>query len=68
MCRWRAQSAVVRSCPFVFPGVGLTRRRIQVLRDLKDVFGATFKIAQVEGQVMLSCMGTGYVNANRTIA
>ncbi|KAF8743635.1 hypothetical protein AX14_001693 [Amanita brunnescens Koide BX004] len=51
-----------------------TPRTIQFLRDLKTFFGATFKIALAEPedssctQLLYSCYGTGYVNANRTIA
>ncbi|KAF9505851.1 hypothetical protein BS47DRAFT_1353554 [Hydnum rufescens UP504] len=46
-------------------------RPIQVLRDIRDVFGTSFKIAPADAEskeVLLSCYGTGYVNSNRPVA
>ncbi|KAG7092539.1 hypothetical protein E1B28_008889 [Marasmius oreades] len=48
-----------------------TARSIQLLRDIQDFFGTSFKIVPVDAsdsQLMYSCYGTGYVNANRTLA
>ncbi|KAF9053819.1 18S rRNA biogenesis protein [Hymenopellis radicata] len=51
-----------------------TPRTIQLLRDIKDFFGTSFKIVAVDPsdpdctQLLYSCYGTGYVNANRTLA
>jgi hypothetical protein len=48
--------------------------RIQFLRDLRSFFGTTFKIVPADSteslvpQLLYSCYGTGYVNANRTLA
>lgn len=48
--------------------------RIQFLRDVRDFFGVSFKISPAEPTIpsstdlIFSCLGTGYVNANRTIA
>ncbi|KAF8623462.1 hypothetical protein AX15_006246 [Amanita polypyramis BW_CC] len=47
---------------------------IQFLRDVKVFFGTSFKIVPAEPedadcpQLLYSCYGTGYMNANRTIA
>ncbi|KAG6898336.1 hypothetical protein C0992_009011 [Termitomyces sp. T32_za158] len=48
-----------------------TPRTIQFLRDVKEFFGTSFKIVPAEpgsGQLLYSCYGTGYVNANRALA
>ncbi|KAG5647254.1 hypothetical protein DXG03_000789 [Asterophora parasitica] len=48
-----------------------TTRTIQFLRDVKQFFGTSFKIVPAEAgssQLLYSCYGTGYVNANRTLA
>ncbi|KAG6837284.1 hypothetical protein H0H93_011886 [Arthromyces matolae] len=48
-----------------------TSRTIQFLRDVKQFFGTSFKIVPVEAgstQLLYSCYGTGYVNANRALA
>ncbi|KAJ7581211.1 18S rRNA biogenesis protein [Mycena floridula] len=51
-----------------------TIRTIQFLRDVRDFFGTSFKIVSANpsdpdcSQLLYSCYGTGYVNANRTIA
>ncbi len=48
--------------------------RIQFLRDVSAFFGTSFKIGPAETedlectQLLYSCYGTGYVNANRTLA
>ncbi|KAG6874237.1 hypothetical protein C0995_003783 [Termitomyces sp. Mi166 len=47
------------------------RTRIQFLRDVKQFFGTSFKIVPAESgsnQLLYSCYGTGYVNANRALA
>ncbi|KIM28253.1 hypothetical protein M408DRAFT_145009 [Serendipita vermifera MAFF 305830] len=51
----------------------LSPRSVQFLRDLKTVFGTSFKISAVDdsradSELLLSCYGTGFVNVNRTIA
>jgi RNA 3'-terminal phosphate cyclase-like protein len=52
----------------------LSPRTIQFLRDVRDFFGTSFKIVPVTDassshtELLFSCYGTGYVNANRTIA
>jgi len=52
----------------------LSPRAIQVLRDIRDFFGTSFKIVPVNPsddsftEVIVSCYGTGYVNANRSVA
>jgi len=51
-----------------------TTRTIQFLRDVKIFFGTSFKIVPAEpsdsssSELIYSCYGTGYVNANRTLA
>jgi RNA 3'-terminal phosphate cyclase-like protein len=48
--------------------------RIQFLRDVRAFFGTSFKIVSAEpsnpdcSQLLYSCYGTGFVNANRTLA
>ena len=48
--------------------------RIQFLRDVRAFFGTSFKIVTADpsnpdcSQLLYSCYGTGYVNANRTLA
>jgi hypothetical protein len=48
--------------------------RIQFLRDVQTFFGTSFKIVTADplnpdcSQLLYSCYGTGYVNANRTLA
>ncbi|KAG8752318.1 hypothetical protein FRC14_007140 [Serendipita sp. 396] len=50
----------------------LTVRSIQFLRDLKEAFGTSFKIVPAvggaDGELLLSCYGTGYTNVNRAVA
>ena len=46
---------------------------IQFLRDVRDAFGTSFKIASADksghsSDLLYSCYGTGYVNTNRTLA
>ena len=45
---------------------------VQLLRDIKDFFGTSFKVVPTDDgdsqQLLYSCYGTGYVNANRTLA
>ncbi|KAF9014008.1 RNA 3'-terminal phosphate cyclase/enolpyruvate transferase [Cyathus striatus] len=51
-----------------------TPRTIQFLRDVRIFFGTSFKIVSADPsnpestQLLYSCYGTGYVNANRTLA
>ncbi|KAK0196984.1 18S rRNA biogenesis protein [Armillaria mellea] len=51
-----------------------TPRTIQFLRDVRDFFGTSFKIVPTDptdpdcSHLLFSCYGSGYVNANRTIA
>ncbi|KII88345.1 hypothetical protein PLICRDRAFT_140467 [Plicaturopsis crispa FD-325 SS-3] len=51
-----------------------TLRTIQFLRDVKNFFGASFKIVPADpsdsssSELLYSCYGTGYVNSNRTLA
>jgi RNA 3'-terminal phosphate cyclase-like protein len=51
-----------------------TPRTIQFLRDTRAFLGTSFKIVPADpgnedsGQLLYSCYGTGYINANRTIA
>ncbi|KAF7789517.1 hypothetical protein EIP86_000463 [Pleurotus ostreatoroseus] len=51
-----------------------TPRTIQFLRDINQCFGTSFKIVPAEptnsssSELLFSCYGTGYVNANRTLA
>ncbi|KAF8643877.1 hypothetical protein AX16_008893 [Volvariella volvacea WC 439] len=51
-----------------------TQRTVQFLRDVRDFFGTSFKIAATDSldpenpQLLYSCYGTGYANANRTLA
>ncbi|GLB34856.1 putative RNA 3'-terminal phosphate cyclase (RTC), insert domain [Lyophyllum shimeji] len=48
-----------------------TPRTIQFLRDVREFFGTSFKIVPAEPvstQLLYSCYGTGYVNANRALA
>lgn len=48
--------------------------RIQFLRDVKQAFGTSFKIVPGDpsdpesSELLFSCYGTGYVNANRSLA
>lgn len=47
--------------------------RIQFLRDVQSFFGTSFKIVSADpsdssSQLLYSCYGTGYINANRTLA
>jgi len=50
-----------------------TERTIQFLRDVRDFFGTSFNIRPAEStnpeceEHIFSCLGTGYVNANRTL-
>lgn len=48
------------------------RFRVQFLRDLRDFFGVTFKIEQINeredealAQVRLTCLGIGYTNISK---
>jgi len=49
-------------------------RTVQFLRDTRDFFGTTFKIAPADfdgvptSHLIFSCYGTGYVNVNRTMS
>jgi len=49
-------------------------RTIQFLRDVKQAFGTSFKISPADAndsessELLFSCYGTGYVNANRSLA
>ncbi|KAF9052934.1 18S rRNA biogenesis protein [Panaeolus papilionaceus] len=51
-----------------------TPRTIQFLRDIQAFFATSFKIVSADtsdpncSQLLYSCYGTGYVNANRTLA
>ncbi|KAJ3787435.1 18S rRNA biogenesis protein [Lentinula aff. detonsa] len=51
-----------------------TPRTIQLLRDIRDSFGTYFKISPADptkpdsSDLLYSCYGTGYVNANRDLA
>ncbi|PFH54186.1 hypothetical protein AMATHDRAFT_72706 [Amanita thiersii Skay4041] len=51
-----------------------TPRTIQFLRDVRVFFGTSFKVVPADSNdaschhLLYSCYGTGYVNANRTIA
>ncbi|CAK5277377.1 unnamed protein product [Mycena citricolor] len=51
-----------------------TPRTIQFLRDIRSFFGTSFKIVTADPldkecpHLLYSCYGTGYVNANRTVA
>ncbi|KAH9857107.1 18S rRNA biogenesis protein [Lenzites betulinus] len=51
-----------------------TARTIQLLRDVKECFGTAFKIVPAEPtepdslDLIFSCYGIGYVNANRSLA
>ncbi|TFK76295.1 18S rRNA biogenesis protein [Pluteus cervinus] len=51
-----------------------TTRTIQFLRDVKSFFGISFRVATADPsdpdcvQLLYSCYGTGYVNANRSLA
>ncbi|KAI0957719.1 hypothetical protein AcW1_006021 [Taiwanofungus camphoratus] len=51
-----------------------TPRTIQFLRDVKICFGSTFKIVPADptdlssSELLFSCYGIGYVNANRSLA
>lgn len=51
-----------------------TTRTIQFLRDVKEAFGTSFKITPAEKgdsmstELLYSCYGVGYVNANRTLS
>ncbi|KAI0797679.1 18S rRNA biogenesis protein [Abortiporus biennis] len=49
-----------------------TERTIQFLRDVRDCFGTSFKIVPADSEssneLLFSCYGTGYVNANRSLA
>ena len=48
--------------------------RIQLLRDIREFFGISFKIVPHQGsktdppELLFACYGTGYVNANRSLA
>ena len=48
-------------------------RRIQLLRDIRDAFGTSFKISPADksgasSDLTYVCYGTGYINTNRSIA
>ncbi|CDO72922.1 hypothetical protein BN946_scf185002.g107 [Trametes cinnabarina] len=51
-----------------------TARTIQFLRDMKQAFGTAFKIAPADPSdpestdLIFSCYGVGYINANRTLS
>ncbi|KAB5593592.1 RNA 3'-terminal phosphate cyclase-like protein [Ceratobasidium theobromae] len=48
----------------------LTPKSVQLLRDMKEFFGTSFKIAPADESedLILSCLGTGYINTNKTAA
>ncbi|QRW06372.1 RNA 3'-terminal phosphate cyclase-like protein [Ceratobasidium sp. AG-Ba] len=49
----------------------LTVRSVQLLRDIKQFFGTSFKITPApdsENELMLSCFGTGYINSNKAVS
>lgn len=52
----------------------LSERSIQFMRDIRDVFGTTFKVVPADPSdvdskdLLISCYGTGYVNSNRSVA
>ncbi|KAJ6496981.1 18S rRNA biogenesis protein [Mycena vitilis] len=51
-----------------------TPRTIQFLRDVRSFFGTSFKIVAADpldkecAHLLYSCYGTGYINANRSVA
>ncbi|KAF7778575.1 hypothetical protein Agabi119p4_2920 [Agaricus bisporus var. burnettii] len=51
-----------------------TAKTVQFLRDVRSFFGTSFKVVPADpndsesAQLSYSCYGTGYVNANRTLA
>ncbi|KAG8965422.1 hypothetical protein FRC05_003259 [Tulasnella sp. 425] len=52
----------------------LSERSIQFMRDIRDVFGTTFKVVPADPsdsaskELLISCYGIGYVNSNRSVA
>jgi RNA 3'-terminal phosphate cyclase-like protein len=48
--------------------------RIQFLRDIRDIFGTSFKIVPADpsnpdnSELLLSCYGTGFINASKPVA
>ncbi|KZV72938.1 18S rRNA biogenesis protein [Peniophora sp. CONT] len=50
-----------------------TERTIQLLRDIRDAFGTSFKITPADksggsSDLTYVCYGTGYINTNRSVA
>lgn len=41
---------------------------IQFLRDVETFFGTRFKIAQADQGAIVSCVGVGYSNVNKSVA
>ena len=65
---------LVVCCPFRDTYTDTFLRRIQFLRDIREFFATSFKIVPADSsdpdcsQLLYSCYGTGYINANRTLA
>ena len=66
-----------RTCVYSSPITALIVNydiRIQFLRDIHQTFGTSFKIVPSKSsdsthpELLFSCYGMGYVNANRTLA
>ncbi|KAI9325443.1 RNA 3'-terminal phosphate cyclase/enolpyruvate transferase [Zopfochytrium polystomum] len=41
---------------------------VQHLRDIKEFLGVEFRIVREEGEIVLTCAGSGYVNVNKSVA
>lgn len=72
---WASQLRGRKASDTITAGTGLTIScRIQLLRDVKECFGTAFKIVPAEPtepdslDLIFSCYGIGYVNANRSLA
>jgi RNA 3'-terminal phosphate cyclase-like protein len=77
--RCRMGEPIPRTYALLTPRMQLSftvlRFRIQFLRDIKTFFGVSFKISpahpsddEAPSELVYSCYGVGYVNANRTLA
>ena len=70
----RTDTQDVRSLVYLLTLSSHIYYRIQFLRDVRAFFGTSFKIVAADpsnpdcSQLLYSCYGTGYVNANRTLA
>ena len=70
----RTDTQDVRSLVYLLTFSSHIYYRIQFLRDVRAFFGTSFKIVAADpsnpdcSQLLYSCYGTGYVNANRTLA